>query len=1347
MTVAAPKSRRGWFALVLAAVIAVTGALMWANTAQATLPTVDVVFDDDVTATSVAPGHSFNYTATLTVTGTAAETEPVTFTVDLDDNLTVGTIAVSGTLFAAPDCSVGVNNVVTCTDSDGLAENHSSGTITIPVMAPGSGTIAAPTSCSYDDADTGTGPVACTVNAGSLTVDTSLAATVSPASADNLVGTTHTITFTLAPNVNCASGDLNAGDAPGNVSCTIADVNLTSGGTVTVQSVAVTGDASIGTSTTVEVTIASDGTGADSAHVSLDLIANDGDGDPNNDVAFTSPEATKNFNDVAGNAWLWHFDDPDKAIENEVEGDGGFLAAQDDPDDATGSLHKVCIRPLEKSAPQPGIDLTHSQDAADITWIITPTPGSSATVSPGPGAGNAGPTGGTKVAGPNDEPCVQWRSGGTGGQEIWAIWDNGVADPVLIRANIPPTAPLIKQWNDLDETKIVAVSGNVGDTLAANTDGLADWSKRDATFWTQADLDGTTIQVGGSLFDPTGKLFASGRSFLDYTLGDHANYSGPVDGALQTYSVSGTCGSVRLEDPTNGSVITLSPGQSAHVRSSDKGVGFQILPTSDGSTTTTIANADCAPGDTTTVTITTSEEVQLRSDLDTAPTETITIEWVVGPPTSKQPVLAWAGQRVLLEADWSAPDGTCPWPIGEFPGGFIVRYIKLTGPGGIVDTLGNSFQTGPDFVEVEVFGSPTDFDEDGVTDPNSDCISRVVYESEDQGEVDVIAVVVDPETGEAISGQRAFVVYYMKLEDVTLGIVPGSRTGHNSGAFTANTPPVKDPSNDVTSVTENVSADELLRVRVRGWFTAANCPVREASADSNGGLLPANRCIMPDDWEFLAGGSLAEQFRANMDIMKEPGVASTDCGAAEAGPFSLLDPTKVLITDPVSCTDSKAPHVNGGFRETVLDDDDVDMWDAPMPPALITLTLSGSGFLKGADKADVYSPTTNENPFYVTHIPSDPYIPPFNNDGTGYLWNTWGAGGNSGLYDFWTDLADVGNPIDGNGDGATDGWDMIRIYTDNHGEAMAWVNGDANLTFDDCDTSAAGTDPDLNIVLLNGVYCELDDVVGTSTITAVADYPDKRKHFPLQSDPVTVTWTWGGIKQVTIEPGESDQFNYVVLHITDRDGFCGNSPSLNPVLGETVEFLIDSPDGIIVPDADGVAAAMEVSVSPDLKSAVTQTFNTATNPTLAQATLVTGECQAWIHVSSSLLAQVNVLVTAHDPEGTVTFDVIINEPPTPPATTTRIWGDVDCDGDVDSVDALKILRNVAGLEVSQADGCPALGETTQVDGAEAVWGDVDCDGDADSVDALKILRHVAGLLVLQTEPCPDVGSTVQIPAS
>jgi len=77
-------------------------------------------------------------------------------------------------------------------------------------------------------------------------------------------------------------------------------------------------------------------------------------------------------------------------------------------------------------------------------------------------------------------------------------------------------------------------------------------------------------------------------------------------------------------------------------------------------------------------------------------------------------------------------------------------------------------------------------------------------------------------------------------------------------------------------------------------------------------------------------------------------------------------------------------------------------------------------------------------------------------------------------------------------------------------------------------------------------------------------------------------------------------------------------------------------------------------------------------------------------------------------------------PEAPDATTVAggppiRQGDVDCGGAVNSVDALAVLRNVAGLPVSA--GC-----------LEAA-GDVNCDSSITALDALNILRFVAGLPV------------------
>lgn len=107
---------------------------------------------------------------------------------------------------------------------------------------------------------------------------------------------------------------------------------------------------------------------------------------------------------------------------------------------------------------------------------------------------------------------------------------------------------------------------------------------------------------------------------------------------------------------------------------------------------------------------------------------------------------------------------------------------------------------------------------------------------------------------------------------------------------------------------------------------------------------------------------------------------------------------------------------------------------------------------------------------------------------------------------------------------------------------------------------------------------------------------------------------------------------------------------------------------------------------------------------------------------------------------------------TPTATATPEpkglrWGDLQCDGDVDPVDGLGDLRDVAGLSpLAQTEPCPDI--RTIVDIAKAslhLWGDSDCDNDVDAVDALALLRHVAGLAALnQQEPCPDIGAQIVV---
>src|SRR5262249_39128025 len=109
----------------------------------------------------------------------------------------------------------------------------------------------------------------------------------------------------------------------------------------------------------------------------------------------------------------------------------------------------------------------------------------------------------------------------------------------------------------------------------------------------------------------------------------------------------------------------------------------------------------------------------------------------------------------------------------------------------------------------------------------------------------------------------------------------------------------------------------------------------------------------------------------------------------------------------------------------------------------------------------------------------------------------------------------------------------LVVYSDNHGEFMVTANGDFKQDLSACAANVLG----------GGKQCKPGDTVGTGSISATIDYPDFRgKHFPISSNTATVTWTWGGYKDVTVEDGETPQYKYVVFHALDRDGFCWVDP-------------------------------------------------------------------------------------------------------------------------------------------------------------------------------------------------------------
>ena len=82
--------------------------------------------------------------------------------------------------------------------------------------------------------------------------------------------------------------------------------------------------------------------------------------------------------------------------------------------------------------------------------------------------------------GPQGEPCVMWGSEGTGSQQIKAIYDNWRPSPSITyywneycvsgdgcfdlngESTTDPPLQLVKEWNDIDSTTIVGVTGDLG---------------------------------------------------------------------------------------------------------------------------------------------------------------------------------------------------------------------------------------------------------------------------------------------------------------------------------------------------------------------------------------------------------------------------------------------------------------------------------------------------------------------------------------------------------------------------------------------------------------------------------------------------------------------------------------------------------------------------------------------------------------------------------------------------------------------------------------------------------------------------------------------------------------------
>lgn len=497
------------------------------------------------------------------------------------------------------------------------------------------------------------------------------------------------------------------------------------------------------------------------------------------------------------------------------------------------------------------------------------------------------------------------------------------------------------------------------------------------------------------------------------------------------------------------------------------------------------------------------------------------------------PQVRWAGEKIVLEKNF----GTAYHPKGiKDPTLYLVRFSTTT-PNANLMAFGNTYiPTGG--------GNWTNTPQSVWTTVQANGLASAILYFPGQGQVDVIAdlYAIDQTQNNGndqplmIGNEHAFTVYYLKFESLTLGNVVGKRAGHNDGVWTPPNPWDRTMENmtsqDNTEEELNVSADALLRARVRGWFLGTNHTSRPQDFISTGGTigieLPAGRYVLPDDWLLLAGPTNWKERRIHWDIMNAPDdgkvFGATALGdytnttpppgpkvasAPVIGPFSpgieLMTPTGWAAPNP------RPDSVR--MMQTVVPNGNLDAWDAPMPPAKVIFEImSGVGYFKSTWKPDIYylppKPYKYTNPFYKELIPAHEAIPAFDNNG-GYDWNSFSMTNPLdppdqpyGPYVFWKTLNQPSGIVQTADPGGHP--TKVEVYSDNHGEAMTYLNGNWNLDLAQFNSNGAAD------VMPGDVPSMPGAVVGNTTAQAWVDYPYFRVETPIFSNTVMKTWDWGG---------------------------------------------------------------------------------------------------------------------------------------------------------------------------------------------------------------------------------------------
>jgi len=693
---------------------------------------------------------------------------------------------------------------------------------------------------------------------------------------------------------------------------------------------------------------------------------------------------------------------------------------------------------------------------------------------------------------------------------------------------IPTSVKLNGVWG---ETVISATLSN-GTVLTADKK----WGQIASTFF--SNQTGTNSPSGSSYVTwvEAAKSFIGNVSFTDNVVGNFKDKETPPN--ITTHAAQGAVLNWFLIDGT-ADLSRLTPGEAPDLLKKINGgtvgtVTYTALPRArfarfdnlqNGTDKITVSNAS---GQSTVNIVTNGEEGIQIVVIPQYPLSVLVQIPVVPEVTTWNfmtremevvPQVRWAGEKIVLEKNFGAvfhPSSVTNNPL------YLVRFSTTT-PNAVLEAFGNTY--------IPLGGGNFSNSSQTVwTTVQSTGLASVILYFADQGVVNVVATLYELYQGNdqrlVVLNQHAFTVYYMKFESLTLNNVSGKRSGHNSGNWVPPNP--FNTATDLPTGNPNVSQDELLRAQVKGWFTSSNPTMRpEGFVDIGGNFplsLPVGRWVLPDDWASLAGPTNWTNYRIHWDIMSSPDDAKTfsivnnEKGKYVQGTKTVADypvigpfsPGIELMTDTGWALKSVVPSPDP-LRQisTVVPNGNLDAWDAPMPPAKIIFEImSGNGYFKSAFKTDIYylwsTPATTPpskiytNPFYWEMIPAHEAIPAFLNNG-GYDWDSFNTA--YGPYQFWKVINQpngVVSTADQSGHPT-----KVEAYSDNHGEAMVYLNGNWNLNLTQFLSNGAAD-------VMNGAP------VGTTVVDAFADYPYFRNHQAIYSAgnvPAEVTkfWTWGGL--------------------------------------------------------------------------------------------------------------------------------------------------------------------------------------------------------------------------------------------